>query len=106
MAPLAGRFYADSASASPTVIVADTGGTTYDVSVVSAGQIPVTREMWIGDPYRGHLTGFPSVGINSIGAGGGSIATVDSGGLLKVGPESAGADPGPPVSEKAEQMQR
>ena len=43
----------------------------------------------------GHLTGFPSVDVKSIGAGGGSIAWVDDGGLLRVGPQSAGADPGP-----------
>lgn len=55
----------------------------------------MTREMWIGEPYRGHMTGFPSVDVKSIGAGGGSIAWVDSGGLLHVGPQSAGSEPGP-----------
>jgi N-methylhydantoinase A len=76
-------------------VVADTGGTSYDVSVVRRGRIPWTRETWIGEPYFGHMTGFPSVDVRSVGAGGGSIARVDSGGLLHVGPESAGADPGP-----------
>ena len=46
-------------------------------------------------PFRGHLTGFPSVDVKSVGAGGGSIARVDSGGVLRVGPDSAGAVPGP-----------
>ena len=54
-----------------------------------------TRETWLGQPFVGHMTGFPSVDVESIGAGGGSIAWVDDGGLLHVGPQSAGADPGP-----------
>jgi N-methylhydantoinase A len=95
MSPLAGRHYALRDAGNDTAIVADTGGTTYDVSLVRAGDIPFTREMWIGEPFRGHMTGFPSVDVRSIGAGGGSIASVDSGGLLRVGPASAGAVPGP-----------
>ena len=95
MAPVAGRYFAKLDSRSPMAIVADTGGTSYDVSVVHRGRIPWTRETWLGDPYFSHMTGFPSVDVRSIGAGGGSIAWVDSGGLLHVGPESAGADPGP-----------
>src|SRR5690606_17748637 len=54
-----------------------------------------TRELWIGQPIRGHLVGYPSVDVKSVGAGGGSIARVDAGGLLHVGPASAGAVPGP-----------
>jgi N-methylhydantoinase A len=65
------------------------------VSVVRNGQILWTRETWIGRPFFGHMTGFPSVDVRSVGAGGGSIAWVDSAGLLHVGPASAGADPGP-----------
>src|SRR5207253_1643655 len=65
------------------------------VSVVRRGRIPWTRESWVGRPFFGHMTGFPSVDVRSVGAGGGSIAWVDAGGLLHVGPESAGADPGP-----------
>ena len=75
--------------------MADTGGTTYDVSLVRRGRIPWTRETWLGPPFTGHMTGFPSVDVQSIGAGGGSIAWVDAGGLLHVGPQSAGAMPGP-----------
>ena len=55
----------------------------------------MTRETWLGEPLTGHITGFPAVDVKSIGAGGGSIAWIDDGGLLHVGPQSAGADPGP-----------
>jgi N-methylhydantoinase A len=95
MAPVSGRYFAREDEASDTAVIADTGGTTYDVSLVRRGRIPWTRETWIGEPYRGHMTGFPSVDVKSIGAGGGSIAWVDEGGMLHVGPQSAGAVPGP-----------
>lgn len=95
MAPIAGRTIAAAETGQATVIVADTGGTTYDVSVVQRGRIPTTLETWIGPRYVGHMTGFPSVDVRSVGAGGGSIAWVDPQGLLHVGPRSAGADPGP-----------
>src|SRR6266850_6824745 len=93
MAPVAGRHYARHAGGS-TAIVTDAGGTTFDVSLVRNGAIPWTRETWIGPVYQGHMTGFPSVDVKSIGAGGGSIAHVD-GGMLHVGPASAGSHPGP-----------
>ncbi len=95
MAPVAGKHYGRSAGHEGPLIVADTGGTTYDVSLVRGDTIPWTRETWIGEPYRGHMTGFPSIDIRSVGAGGGSIAWVDDGGVLHVGPQSAGAVPGP-----------
>ena len=95
MAPIAGAHFSALDADFDDVIVADTGGTTYDVSLVRGGRIPLTRETWIGDPYRGHMTGFPSVDVKSVGAGGGSIAWVDAGGLLHVGPKSAGSQPGP-----------
>ena len=95
MAPVAGHHYASRELQSDTAIIADTGGTSYDVSLVRRGRIPRTRETWIGTPYLGHMTGFPSVDVRSIGAGGGSIAWVDEGGLLHVGPDSAGSVPGP-----------
>jgi N-methylhydantoinase A len=95
MAPIAGRHYARADAGADTAIVADTGGTTFDVSLVRRGAIPTTPETWIGRRYRGHIVGFPSVDVRSIGSGGGSIAWVDEGGLLHVGPESAGAVPGP-----------
>jgi N-methylhydantoinase A len=94
MAPVAGRYFAQLEGAR-TAIVTDAGGTTYDVSLVRDGALPWTRETWLGPIYQGHLTGFPSVDVKSVGAGGGSIASVDSAGLLHVGPESAGSTPGP-----------
>lgn len=95
MAPVSGRFYAERDAGSDFAIVADTGGTSYDVSIVRQGRIPRTKESWIGQPFQGHMTGFPSVDVTSVGAGGGSIAWVDEGGLLHVGPQSAGSTPGP-----------
>lgn len=94
MAPVGARAYTPDAAAD-TLIVGDTGGTTFDVSLVRAGRIPRTRETWLGRPLSSHMTGMPSVDTRSIGAGGGSIAFVDKGGLLHVGPISAGAVPGP-----------
>jgi N-methylhydantoinase A len=95
LAPVAGREYASEQADGEDVIVADTGGTSFDVSLLRAGQIKFTRDTWLGPKYTGHLTGLSSVDIRSVGAGGGSIAWIDAGGLLRVGPESAGAEPGP-----------
>ena len=95
MAPVAGRYYAQRDVGAATAVIADTGGTSYDVGLVRLSRIPWTRESWLGQQYESDLTGFPSVDVKSIGAGGGSIAWVDDGGLLRVGPLSAGADPGP-----------
>jgi N-methylhydantoinase A len=95
MAPVAAKYIVENGNLGRNAIVADTGGTTYDVALVRDGVIPETRETWIGQPYLGHMTGFPSVDISSVGAGGGSIAGVDEAGLLHVGPQSAGAVPGP-----------
>jgi N-methylhydantoinase A len=94
LAPVGAISYGESA-ATDTLIVGDAGGTTFDVSLVRNGRIPRTRETWLGRPLSSHLTGMPSVDVKSIGAGGGSIAWVDPGGLLHVGPASAGAVPGP-----------
>ncbi len=95
MAPVSGRFYSENERPGKDVIVADTGGTTYDISLVRDRRVPMTRELWIGEPQIGHLVGYPSVDVKSVGAGGGSIARVDSGGMLHVGPTSAGSVPGP-----------
>ena len=95
MAPVAGRAFGRQEEAQADIIVTDTGGTTYDVSLVRGDRIPLSREMWIGEPFIGHMTGFPSVDVQSIGAGGGSIAWVDDGGVLHVGPRSQGSEPGP-----------
>ena len=95
MAPVAGRHHAEREAQSRMAIVVDAGGTSFDVSVVRNGRIPRTRETWLGDRFVSHLTGFPSVDVRTSGSGGGSIAVVDPGGLLTVGPESAGSVPGP-----------
>lgn len=94
LAPVAGALYTEELG-SRDIIVADTGGTSFDISLVRDGAIVATRETWLGGTFTGHLTGMSSVDVRSIGAGGGSIAWVDPGGLLRVGPKSAGADPGP-----------
>jgi N-methylhydantoinase A len=77
------------------LIVCDTGGTTFDVALVSDGTVNRSSEVWLGAPFVGHMLGISAVDINSVGAGGGSIAWVDGGGMLHVGPRSAGASPGP-----------
>ena len=87
LAPIA----AQSLTPKPDVIVIDMGGTTFDVSAIRDGQLVITPEAMIGKD----LLGIPKVDVRSIGAGGGSIAWVDVGGLLRVGPRSAGARPGP-----------
>jgi len=79
----------------PNVLVCDTGGTTFDVGLITDGSIHFSADTWLGQKWTGHITGTKSVDVRSIGAGGGSIITVDSSGLVRVGPESAGADPGP-----------
>ncbi|MAF52743.1 MAG: hydantoinase/oxoprolinase family protein [SAR202 cluster bacterium] len=72
-------------------ITFDMGGTSTDICLISGGAIAMVQEKEIaGTPIR-----TPMVDVNSVGAGGGSIAWVDAGGRLKVGPRSAGADPGP-----------
>ena len=69
----------------------DMGGTSADVSIVRDGEIVRSTEGEINDlPVK-----TPMIDINTVGAGGGSIAWLDEGGALRVGPESAGADPGP-----------
>jgi N-methylhydantoinase A len=73
------------------LISMEIGGTSCDVMVMARGQVPVADELMI-DGY--HLT-TPSVEIHTVGAGGGAIAWVDDAGLLHVGPQGAGARPGP-----------
>jgi N-methylhydantoinase A len=73
------------------VVTFDMGGTSSDVGLVRDGGIERTSSASVG----GHPVGVSMVDIETVGAGGGSLAWVDSGGALRVGPESAGADPGP-----------
>ena len=76
----------------PDVIVLDVGGTSADVSLSRRGR-PLIRPEW--NIEFNIVISFPSVDVTAIGAGGGSIARIDEGGVLKVGPDSAGARPGP-----------
>ncbi len=75
----------------PNLVAVDMGGTSFDVSVVHDGQISMVSEGEVdGLPVR-----LPMIEMRTIGAGGGSIAWVDDGNRLRIGPHSAGADPGP-----------
>ena len=76
----------------PDVITGDLGGTSFDVSLIAAGAAALAAQTTID---FGLVIRNPMIEITTIGAGGGSIAHVDKGGLLEVGPESAGSRPGP-----------
>jgi N-methylhydantoinase A len=95
MASLAGIAYTAAEGLAGDVIIVDTGGTTLDVGLIRANTVKYTRDTWVGPPLIGTLLGIATVDIRSLGAGGGSIAWIDSGGLLRVGPPSAGSVPGP-----------
>ena len=75
---------------SDNVITADMGGTSFDISLITEGSLQYTTRSY----HSRHVVASPMLDIESIGAGGGSIASVE-GGVCKVGPQSAGADPGP-----------
>ncbi|MFK0377875.1 hydantoinase/oxoprolinase family protein [Pandoraea sp. NPDC090278] len=74
------------------VVTGDMGGTSFDVSLVANGEASLAAQTSI---EFGMVVRSPMIQIETIGAGGGSIASVDAGGLLQVGPESAGSVPGP-----------
>jgi len=87
---LAGAQFVANQAGFTRLMTFDMGGTSTDVALID-GQLSLTNEGRIGDmPIA-----VPMVDMHTIGAGGGSVATVDDGGLLQVGPESAGATPGP-----------
>lgn len=96
LAPMAALALSDQ----PDIIVGDMGGTTFDVSALRNHQIIVTPDSMI---HHDSL-GIPKVDVRSVGAGGGSIAWVDSGGLLHVGPHSSGARPGPACYNKGGEL--
>ena len=85
-----GAFHVGQVCGYSKLITFDMGGTSTDVSLCE-NEIKVTHESQID----GMPVGVPMMDIHTVGAGGGSIAELDAGGALKVGPESAGADPGP-----------
>ncbi len=76
----------------PNVITCDMGGTSFDVSLIANGEAALAAQTSID---FGMVVRTPMIEIVTIGAGGGSIAGLDRGGLLQIGPESAGSDPGP-----------
>jgi N-methylhydantoinase A len=80
------------AAGMPDVITGDVGGTSFDVALIASGRAALAAQASIG---FGLTIRSPMVEITTIGAGGGSIAAVDRAGLLQVGPESAGSNPGP-----------
>ena len=87
---MAARVYAGSAGAANCAVM-DMGGTSLDISLASDGE---PREVTEGRVGR-YATALPMIDIRTLGAGGGSIARIDAGGGLQVGPRSAGATPGP-----------
>lgn len=91
MAPVSGRRFSMDDLGEKNAVVLDMGGTTFDVSCVTNGHISVSKEAIIGN----EIPGISRVNVHSIGAGGGSIAWVDNGGMVRVGPRSAGSVPGP-----------
>ena len=91
LGPVAGVTISEHEGKGNNLMICDMGGTSFDVSMVVNGRVQTTLMDQVG-PY--HYT-FPTLDIQSIGAGGGSIAWVDTGGLVHVGPQSAGSSPGP-----------
>ncbi len=74
------------------LVTYDMGGTSTDVALIREGRVPVSNEIEVEYAMPIHV---PMVDVRTVGAGGGSIARIDGGGMLRVGPESAGSDPGP-----------
>ena len=94
-----GAFWEASQAGYPEVITLDMGGTSTDVSLCP-GRIQETNSSVTG----GFPISVPMIDIHTVGAGGGSIARVDAGGALQVGPQSAGADPGPACYGKGSEV--
>ncbi len=87
----AGAAFLGQVIGEPNFITADMGGTTLDAAITANSEVALIAGMWYGD----ERIGIKVADVSSIGAGGGSIAWFNSLGLLKVGPQSAAADPGP-----------
>ena len=94
-----GAFHVAQQAGYPDIITLDMGGTSTDVSLCP-GRIKETGSSSVG----GHPISVPMIEIHTVGAGGGSIARADAGGALAVGPQSAGADPGPACYGRGEQL--
>jgi N-methylhydantoinase A len=96
---LVGAFRLAQIMGESKIITLDMGGTSTDVALCD-GQLPYTKEYQLD----GYPIGVPVLDIHTVGAGGGSIAHIDRGGALKVGPESAGAFPGPVCYGEGERL--
>src|SRR6185503_333717 len=83
------------ALSAPNVISFDMGGTTAKASLIREGEPTLAPGYYVGGYASGHPVMLPMIDVVEVGAGGGSIAWIDDIGALKVGPQSAGADPGP-----------
>src|SRR4029079_16372833 len=103
-AGVAGAARLGAAADTPHLIAFDMGGTTAKASLVEDGRLSLTTEYEFREGLStssrfikagGYMLKVPAIDIAEVGAGAGSIAAIDDGGLLRVGPESAGADPGP-----------
>lgn len=79
----------------PNVISFDMGGTTAKASLIREGETTMSPGYYVGGYASGHPVMVPVIDVVEVGAGGGSIAWIDEIGALKVGPQSAGAEPGP-----------
>lgn len=93
--PAAGAFYANwvgRKAGHENLIALDVGGTSADASLVRAGAVTYAQKNVVGGQIAIYV---PTIYIQTVGAGGGSLAWIDAGGALQVGPYSAGADPGP-----------
>ena len=88
---IAGACYAADITGVRDLITFDMGGTSSDIALIRDGEPGYSSDKTVA----GTKVALPSVDIHSIGAGGGSVAEVEIGGMLRVGPESAGSDPGP-----------
>lgn len=98
-AGVVGSTYLSKLAGSENVITVDMGGTSFDICLAYKNKISLTKQTEIG----GHAIKVPMIDIHTIGAGGGSIGWIDEGGALRVGPQSAGATPGPACYNKGGQ---
>ncbi len=98
IAGVVGGIWAGRASGEPNVITLDVGGTSADIGLAQDGKLRMKHllDTKVG-PYQAMI---PMVDVDTIGAGGGSIAYIDAGGIFRVGPRSAGADPGPAAYDR------
>ena len=104
VAGVVGGIWAGRQAGYENVITLDVGGTSADIGLAQEGRLRMKHllDTKVG-PYQAMI---PMVDVDTIGAGGGSIAYVDAGGIFRVGPRSAGADPGPAATAAAEPRRR